>query len=90
MRPYETPEMAKARHAYQGPDDWEIEEQEIDRQIEYFDECQRGEHGPDLEWFTNCYGTLKGFDRYQKSLRKNKIDSLGKIEREANEAYAIQ
>ena len=50
MRDYETPEMVQARHAFQGPDNCEIEEQEIENQIEYFEECQRGEHGPDLEW----------------------------------------
>tara|TARA_Y100000034_G_scaffold126736_1_gene178425 strand:+ start:130 stop:411 length:282 start_codon:yes stop_codon:yes gene_type:complete len=88
MRDYETPEMVKARHAYQGPDHSEIEEQEIEHQIEYFEECQRGEHGPDLEWYTNCYGTLKNYDVYMKTLRKNKVDSLGKIQRESNEVFA--
>lgn len=41
-----------------GPDEQEIEEMEIDRQIEYFEECVNGEHGEDLQTFVECYHRL--------------------------------
>jgi hypothetical protein len=41
-----------------GPDEHEIEEMQIDRQIEYFDECDNGEHGEDLQSFVKCHHRL--------------------------------
>ena len=66
QKAWETDSMYQTRREAEYPTDEDIENEEIEKQIEYIQECQRGEHGELAQEYSQLYGTMTNFHIFEK------------------------
>ena len=66
MKAWETERMYQTRREAEHPTEEDIENEEIERQIEYVEECQRGENGDLAQDYSSLYGTMHNFHIYER------------------------